>query len=161
MSTPGVCRTANYIAAARAVETEREGAIINDPWARQFATEAGFDMLEHFSKYRISTSFSPSHPKEDMAVMICAIRTKFFDTHLLETLQNDREIQQVVILGCGFDTRSCRLPFPDPKATKVFEVDLTDVINIRNDVLGSHFAPKVRTPFGEVFAPISYVVERC
>ena len=148
MTTQGVCRTANYIAAARAVETERKDGIINDPWAREFASEAGFEMLEHFKHYRLSTNISSSHEKEDMTVMIAAIRTKFFDHHLIEKLTNDPEIRQVVVLGCGFDTRSCRLQFPDT-TIKVFEVDLQQVIDIREEILGSHLAPRVCENIGK------------
>lgn len=139
----GVCRTANYIAAARACETERKNGIINDPWAREFATEAGFEMLKYFSKYRLSSTFSSAHEEEDITVMIAAIRTKFFDHNLIERLKEDNELKQVVILGCGFDTRSCRLPVPDPDGTKFFEVDLPEVIKIREEVLGTHLAPTV------------------
>lgn len=139
----GVCRTANYIAAARAKESERENPLIVDPWAKEFATDAGFEMLDYFSRYRMSSMFSTDSESEDITVMITAIRTKFFDHHLLEVMKKE-DILQVVILGCGFDTRSCRLPFSFPEKTKVFEVDLPEVMEIRNNILGTNSSPKVR-----------------
>ena len=136
-----VCRTANYIAAARAVETEREGGIINDPWARPFAGPEGFEMLRHFAKYRLSTTFCRNEPPEDMTVMITAIRTKFIDHNILSSMENNAHISQIVILGCGYDTRSCRLNWPRP--TIVYEVDLPEVINRRTEILGTNFNPLV------------------
>ena len=138
----GVCRTANYIAAARAKETERgEKAIACDPWAKEFAGEEGFQMLDHFAPYRLSSLFASQPQPEDLTVMTAAIRTRFFDDHLLQSLQADEQLRQVVLLGCGFDTRSCRLSAPE--GTVFYEVDLPDIIQRRDQVLGTHEEPQV------------------
>lgn len=130
-----VTRTANYIAAARALETEYSEGIIRDEWAREFAGEDGFLMLDYFARYRPRAIWTENQPPEDLTAIIIAIRTKFIDEHLIHFC-TEKQINQVVILGCGFDTRSCRLPWPNPQQTFVFEVDFQPIIERRNQVLG-------------------------
>ena len=65
-------------------------------------------------------------------------RTQYFDEVLLEEARAD--VQQVVILGAGFDSRSVR--FSGALGTaRVFEVDMPEVLALRADLVGG--APSV------------------
>jgi methyltransferase (TIGR00027 family) len=59
-------------------------------------------------------------------------RTQYFDEVLLEEARAG--VQQVVILGAGFDSRSLR--FSDAlRAARVFEVDMPEVLALRTELL--------------------------
>eukprot|EP01095_Lingulamoeba_sp_RSL-Kostka_P004193 TRINITY_DN1529_c0_g2_i1.p1 TRINITY_DN1529_c0_g2~~TRINITY_DN1529_c0_g2_i1.p1 ORF type:complete len:504 (+),score=145.33 TRINITY_DN1529_c0_g2_i1:122-1633(+) len=141
---PSPARTGCYIAALRAYETTRQyynENLIFDPYAEEFGAGYGEEMLHVFAKYRSGVSIldnSKAKPNLSvhqqgirLAVDITTIRTKFLDD-VCE--QKTREgIDQVVILGCGFDTRSKRLNWPR-SSVKVFEVDFDEVIDYREKI---------------------------
>ena len=135
----GVCATAQFTAAARSKESQNFDRLFYDPYAEIFAQEKGFEMLEHFSKYRNALGSSNSNNNsegEDYTVLICALRTKYFDDLIYTSLYQDNEIDQIVLLGCGCDTRSFRL-FQDPpdREIKFYEVDYEQVITFRENIL--------------------------
>jgi len=109
-------RTSLWVAAMRAVETERseaEGQLCEDPFARALAGPEGFAVLEAADAQR---GF-PGPP-------VIALRTQFNDQRFVATL--GRGVRQVVTLAAGMDARAFRLPFPD--GVRLFEVDRKEVL---------------------------------
>ncbi|MEU3626938.1 methyltransferase [Amycolatopsis coloradensis] len=102
-----VSYTAQWTAAARAVETEREdGWLIRDELARELAAPRGFDLLDKYGGGGL--------------LPYIAIRTRFFDDTVTDVLGTG-EISQVVLIAAGMDARVFRLPWPD--SAVVYEVD--------------------------------------
>lgn len=62
-------------------------------------------------------------------------RTRYFDEVLLQEVREG--LQQVVILGAGFDSRSFRFSAALAPA-HIFEVDMPEVLALRADLLGVH-----------------------
>lgn len=103
--------TARMMAAMRAIETERADKLFSDPFAKQLAGAEAFSAVEK------------KLTKQDQEYV--AVRTRFFDDFLLETIQPTK-ITQVIILASGLDTRPFRLSWPPQ--TKVYELDKPEVL---------------------------------
>ncbi|HEX4723746.1 MAG TPA: SAM-dependent methyltransferase [Pseudonocardiaceae bacterium] len=98
--------TAQWMAAARAVESERADALFVDPLARELATEDGFELLHKYANGGLEP-------------FVC-IRTRFLDDGIAALRPADG-ITQVVLLAAGMDTRAFRLDWPADVV--VYEVD--------------------------------------
>lgn len=107
----GVSRTALSVAAHRAIESERIGALFDDPWARTLAGDAGFHYADEIAR-------ASSLPVSRDAPGMFAVRTRFYDDALAAATVDAR---QVVVLAAGMDTRAHRLPWPE--GTTLYEVD--------------------------------------
>jgi methyltransferase (TIGR00027 family) len=121
-----VAYTANWVAAARARESDRADALFHDPFARALAGEEGARWL--------------ATDEGGRGEAYIALRTRFFDDELL-TAVRARGIRQVVILAAGLDARAYRLPFPED--TRLFELDQPEVLAYKEAVLdGAHAEPR-------------------
>jgi O-methyltransferase involved in polyketide biosynthesis len=115
--------TAQYTAACRAIESERADALLVDAYARPFAAETGFALVDEIAR------LLPS-PLADARLLLAsyvALRTLFFDDLIAASVS--RGVRQVVLCAVGGDARSRRLPLPAD--CTVFEIDLPDVIEFR------------------------------
>lgn len=102
-----VSYTAQWTAAARAVESERpDDALFNDPFARELAAPRGFELLDRYGGGGL--------------IPFIGIRTRYFDDGIGSIL-NDTGIRQVVFVAAGMDTRAFRLDWPS--GTTVYEID--------------------------------------
>ncbi|MFJ6011995.1 class I SAM-dependent methyltransferase [Streptomyces sp. NPDC092952] len=101
-----VSYTAQWMAAARALESERDDALYQDPFARDLAAPKGFELIDRYQGGGLLPFIS--------------IRTKFLDDSIRDTLA-ETDIQQVVLIAAGMDTRAFRLEWPD--GVEVYEVD--------------------------------------
>lgn len=131
--------TARMCAAARAVEAKlpAEHRLFHDPLAAHFAGPVALRRRERVMHKDNPRFLSPR----------IAIRTKYFDDFLLQSLQicNDSEEypRQVVILGAGMDTRPYRLAelsaissnIHSGKPIVVYEVDQQCVVDLKNTLL--------------------------
>ncbi|WP_051499187.1 SAM-dependent methyltransferase [Nocardia sp. BMG51109] len=108
-----VSYTSQWTAAARALETEREGErLFEDPYARELAAPKGFELLDKYGGGGLRE--------------FVAIRTRYLDDAIREALA-DTDIRQVVLIAAGMDTRAFRLtPLPDD--VTVYEVDHADLL---------------------------------
>lgn len=135
MSRPtGVGATAVFVAAARALESERDDRLFEDPWARAFVRASGWDPpAEGISRLTL-----------DQLVTWMSARTKFLDDFALESVAGG--CGQVVFLGAGLDTRAYRLHWPAPVA--VFELDTPDMLEFKLSVLAgaAPAPPATRVP---------------
>ncbi len=123
MSAVGL--TARWVAANRALETERTAPLYRDPLARELAGDEGFDML--FTMRAVAGGAGTTGPDPYLTV-----RTAFFDEGLLSAVR-DSSITQVVILAAGMDARAFRLEWP--AGVTVFEVDRDDVFQQKEPVI--------------------------
>lgn len=108
--------TARLMAAMRAKETARTDSLFNDAFAAKLAGEEAFAVLEQ------------KLTEEDQSYV--AVRTRFFDDFLLDVCS---EINQIVILASGMDTRAYRLPWSS--ATKIYELDQAQVLETKKAIL--------------------------
>jgi methyltransferase (TIGR00027 family) len=108
--------TAMGTAAERAIEMERpvEERICCDPIARQFLP-AWFYV---FTKRLTASGYAQKRAAGDLGFIVA--RCRYMDDVLSEEL--DRGIQQLVILGAGYDSRAYRFDWLKD-GVKVFEVD--------------------------------------
>ncbi len=120
----GLALTSLWVAASRAVETERPDALFHDPFARALAGPEGFAVLD---AARLATPIeAPTIP----------VRTRFFDERIAGA-------RQVVLLAAGMDARAYRLPWP--ARTHLFEVDKPEVLAYKASALGGARPSCMRT----------------
>ncbi len=128
-NAPRVTRlTAHWIAAARARESSRPDALFHDPFAAALAGSHGEAVL------------AASEAASGGENTFLPIRTRFFDDLLRG--EADR-VDQVVLLGAGFDTRAFRLPAP--AQVRWFEIDASALFAEKEPVLASLAAGGPRT----------------
>lgn len=110
-----VVGTGRWIAAARALETDRPDRLFNDPWAALLAGDSGTAALA-------AADYNPFLP----------VRTRYFDDAVTAAAG---EGMQIVLLGAGLDTRAFRLPLPG--SCVVFEIDYPEAFTGKQAALGS------------------------
>ncbi|MCP3754420.1 SAM-dependent methyltransferase [Streptomyces sp. TBY4] len=118
-----VSYTAQWMAAARALESDRDDALYTDPLARDLAAPKGFELIERYAGGGLLPFIS--------------IRTAFLDESIRSVLA-EGGITQVVLIAAGMDTRAFRLDWAD--GTTVYEVDhgpLIEEKRRRLDALGA------------------------
>lgn len=128
-SPDGVGRTSISVAKLRAVESARADALFTDPLAEHFVAAAGGRPGWRGALGRLRPG--ALRRRIAMATFI-AVRTRFFDDFLRAAGG------QVVILAAGMDTRAFRLRFAE--GTRVFEIDLPEVLAFKREVLAHHDA---------------------
>lgn len=121
-STNPIAPTSRWMAAARARESERTDRLFDDPLAAALASPEGFAWLERME----SAAWS------DGPGLYPVIRTRFFDDFLLDSCRR-LGVRQVVLAAAGLDTRAFRLNWPS--GTQVYELDLPEVLNTKEDVI--------------------------
>jgi methyltransferase (TIGR00027 family) len=126
--------TATMVAAARAMATTADEALINDPFAEPLVRAVGVDFFTRLVTGELrpedldsdSESVGMQRMTDNMAV-----RTKFFDEFFLSATEGG--IRQAVILASGLDSRAYRLAWP--AGTTVYEIDQPDVIEFKTRTL--------------------------
>lgn len=114
--------TAKVMAAGRAIESRRPDRLFEDPFAESLAgaalIEATIPRLEEYE--RQGRPFS-------------LVRTRFFDDFLRNQAN---EIQQIILLGAGMDTRAYRIDWPS--GTHVYEIDQASVLDEKESLLAGY-----------------------
>ena len=98
--------TAQWTAAARAIEHQRPDRLCNDHLARILAAPKGFDLLKQYGGAGLQD--------------FVAIRTHYFDQAIMQ-LTKMHNIRQVVMIAAGMDTRAYRLEWPAQSI--LYEID--------------------------------------
>jgi methyltransferase (TIGR00027 family) len=111
--------TSLWVAAGRAIETERTDALFHDPFARELAGEEGL------ASFRQSEEMSPH------STPIVPVRTRYFDDVLLAATAGG--VRQIVILAAGMDARAYRIDWPE--GTTVYEIDRGPVLERKGATL--------------------------
>jgi methyltransferase (TIGR00027 family) len=132
--------TAVMVAAARAAETDRDDALIRDPYAKILVADAGTGMWELMLDDEFVAKLADADA-EAAAIFeqmgnYQAVRTHFFDAFF--TGAAAAGIRQIVILASGLDSRAYRLPWP--AGTTVYEIDQPKVLEYKAATLQRHEA---------------------
>ncbi len=126
------------VAAARAAETARDGALINDPYAKILVADAGTGaweyMLDDDFIAKVAEADAELAPLFEHMGNYQAVRTHFFDDFFARAVEAG--IRQVVILAAGLDSRAFRLPWP--AGTTVYEIDQPKVLEYKSATLAAH-----------------------
>lgn len=114
------------MAAARAIEAEREDRLFDD-WISKHL--AGAALMEDI-KARIAAKPTPTFSRK------IAVRTRYFDEVIRDWAASceDEGDTQLLLLAAGMDTRAWRLPELG-RSTTVVEADLPQVIHAKQRVL--------------------------
>lgn len=149
MPVAGVGVTAVAVAAARALESDRPDALVQDPWAATLVRASGIT-VPFPQRWPESLDDLPAIEHSMLlGAMYIGLRTRFIDDELRRG-----GLTQVAILGSGLDTRSWRLDWPD--GTRVFELDAPDVIDVVDRAMDAAPSPataqRIAVP-GDVTAP--------
>ncbi|ULE33850.1 class I SAM-dependent methyltransferase [Mycobacterium sp. IDR2000157661] len=139
--------TATMVAAARAMASTGDGALISDPYAEPLVRAVGVDFFTRLATGELtaadldvdSASMGMQRMTDNMAV-----RTKFFDEFF--TAAAEAGVRQAVILAAGLDARAYRLSWP--AGTSVYEIDQPEVIEFKTRTLaalGAHPTAERRT----------------
>jgi methyltransferase (TIGR00027 family) len=145
--------TAMQMAFSRAIESLKteEERICYDPLAKDFLTLKYKILIQNKllrnSVVKIIDQLFIGHHYYVIA------RTRYIDDFLQECFAN--EIQQVVIMGAGFDSRAYR--FDDLKEIKVFEVDHPATMAIKKEKIQKELGS---LPNHVVYVPIDFLKER-
>src|SRR6476619_1100696 len=128
--------TATMVAAARAMATTADNALINDPFAEPLVRAVGVDFFARLVTGELRPEDLDSDSDSETVGMQrmtdnMAVRTKFFDEFFLTATQAG--IRQAVILASGLDSRAYRLAWP--AGTTVYEIDQPDVIEFKTKTL--------------------------
>ena len=130
--------TAVMVAAARAAETEKDDALIRDPYAGVLVEGAGTGAWETILDDRTVEKATAIDP-EVAAIFrhmrnYQAVRTHFFDEYFAKAAAAG--IRQIVILASGLDSRAYRIEWP--AATTVFEIDQPKVLEYKAATLAEN-----------------------
>src|SRR5579884_167044 len=136
--TTSVGSTAVMVAAARATETDRPDALINDPYAKLLVANAGTGAWEAMLDESMIAKVEAMDPETAAVVhhmrSYQAVRTHFFDAYFTAAVAAG--IRQVVILASGLDSRAYRLDWP--AGTTVYEIDQPKVLDYKAATLAAH-----------------------
>ena len=126
--------TATMVAAARAVATKAEDALIDDPFAEPLVRAVGVDFFTKLASGELRPAdLDVDNVSAGMARMTdnMAVRTKFFDEFFTEAAAAG--VRQAVILASGLDSRAYRLEWP--AGMTVYEIDQPEVIEFKTRAL--------------------------
>jgi methyltransferase (TIGR00027 family) len=123
-----VSKTAIGVALVRAMESRRSDRLFNDPYAGELVAAAPDYLAERAARP------SGQSPATVALAASIAVRTRFYDTYLLEACAEG--CRQIVLVAAGLDARAYRLDFPP--AVRLFELDLPPVLAFKERVLGAH-----------------------
>ncbi len=128
--------TATMVAAARAIATTADDALINDPFAEPLVRAVGVDFFTKLASGELrAEDVDVDGASVGMARMTdnMAVRTKFFDEFFDVVRAAAAGIRQAVILASGLDSRAYRLAWP--AGTTVYEIDQPEVIEFKTRTL--------------------------
>lgn len=129
--TSSVGRTALLVALGRALETRRDDALIDDPFAESLVLAAGdADLTPDVVQERAQDDPDLTRSLEFLTDMMAA-RTLRIDDEIRAA--NTDRCRQLVLLASGLDARAARIPWAP--GTTVFEVDQPAVIGFKDEVL--------------------------
>ena len=127
--------TATMVAAARALASEGNNPVINDPYAAPLVRAVGLDFFRRLVDGEIVTPEESADSEKDMALETdsIAVRTRFFDDFFLNAARDG--VHQSVILAAGLDARAYRLAWPP--GSVVYEVDQPKVIEFKTTTMAN------------------------
>jgi methyltransferase (TIGR00027 family) len=129
--------TAEIVCALRAAETPRPPGrrLIDDPYARHFLTKGTYRLLtaSRLTAALSRRGFDRIYPGY-MAIVL--LRNRWYEAALSRALADG--VEQVVLLGAGYDTTSLRLRLG---GATLFEVDAPPTQHAKREVIRRHGLP--------------------
>lgn len=122
--------TATLVAAARAIATKADNALIDDQFAEPLVRAVGVDFLTRWAGGEVDGADLDDHDsswKLGQMPDAMAVRTRFFDQFFADAIQAG--VRQAVILASGLDARAYRLTWP--AGMTVFEIDQPQVLEFK------------------------------
>jgi len=122
--------TATMVAAARAVASRSDDAVIDDPFAEPLVRAVGVDFFTRLATGELTPADLDGGQDGESPVGMrrfadgMAARTRFFDDFFAAAVRAG--VRQAVILASGLDARGYRLQWPD--GVVLFEIDQPEVI---------------------------------
>jgi methyltransferase (TIGR00027 family) len=123
--------TATMVAAARALASREDNAIIDDPFAEPLVRAVGIDFFINLVDGSIDVTAVDDDGSARLLTDVMAVRTRFFDDFFIDA--TEAGVRQAVILAAGLDSRAYRLSWP--AGTVVFEIDQPEVIEFKSQAL--------------------------
>ncbi|WP_111508461.1 SAM-dependent methyltransferase [Mycobacterium kyogaense] len=129
--------TATMVAAARAVGSRADEAVINDPFAEPLVRAVGVDFFTKLATGELTAEDLDVNSDGQNPVGVTnfadmmAARTKFFDEFFADAAAAG--VRQAVILASGLDARGYRLTWPADMV--LYEIDQPDVIAFKRQTL--------------------------
>ncbi|MCW2655294.1 MAG: O-methyltransferase [Mycobacterium sp.] len=125
--------TATMVAAMRALASQQQDPLVQDPYADPLVRAVGTEFFVRLLDGEIEPPNAGEGADVDGALVIDspAVRTKFFDEFFLTAA--GAGIRQAVILAAGLDSRPYRLPWPPDSV--VYEIDQPQVIDFKTTTL--------------------------
>lgn len=111
--------TARWVAIYRAMESERRGALFNDPYARRLGGRRGEEIAARL-------------PESKTAALSVIVRTQLLD-ELITNVVSEAGVDTVINLAAGLDARPYRMALPS--SLRWFEVDLPEMISYKSQQL--------------------------
>ncbi|MBU1880356.1 MAG: class I SAM-dependent methyltransferase [Chloroflexi bacterium] len=142
--------TAAGIALARAIESAKPAGerICYDPFARRFISGAFY----HFGKFFVDIGYSEW--KGPGVIGFLVARVRYLDDYMQSCLDNG--LEQLVILGAGYDSRAYRLEKLIAGPVRVFEVDHPATQQVKREQLQKILG---RLPEHVIYVPIDFTLE--
>jgi methyltransferase (TIGR00027 family) len=125
--------TATMVAAARAVASREDNALIDDPFAAPLVRAVGIDVFTRMVNGDIDMAAVDTEGTARVMTDVMAVRTRFFDDFFLDATAAG--VRQAVILASGLDSRPYRLDWP--AGTVVYEIDQPKVIEFKTETLAA------------------------
>jgi methyltransferase (TIGR00027 family) len=122
-------RTAQHNALFRAIEQRLPQPLFADPWARRFL-RGRYRLAALLPAAALARAIDARWPGPRAAV---CVRTRWIDDAIRAALE--RGLDQLVVLGAGFDARAHRLP--GIERVRVFEVDHPATQALKRRVVGA------------------------
>ena len=132
MRTGRPSHTAQHNALFRALEQRFPQPLFEDPWARRFL-RGRYRLIAMLPAATVARVIDKRWPGPRAAV---SVRTRYLDDAIIRALSDG--LDQVVILGAGFDSRAYRLP--GIERARVFEVDHPSTQAMKRAVVGRQAA---------------------
>jgi methyltransferase (TIGR00027 family) len=126
--------TATMVAAARAIATNSDDPLIDDPFAEPLVRAVGVDFFTRWATGELSADGVDDDDAGwslQRMTDLMAARTRYFDQFFHDATKAG--LRQAVILASGLDARSYRLPWPS--GMTVFEIDQPQVIEFKTTTL--------------------------
>lgn len=126
--------TATMVAAARAIATNVDDPLIDDPFAEPLVRAVGVDFFTRWASGELDLAAVDDGEAGwglNMMTDMMAARTRYFDEFFHDAARAG--IRQGVILASGLDARGYRLHWAD--GSKVFEIDQPQVIEFKTATL--------------------------
>lgn len=138
MSLVFASRAATYLALLRAIESNRHKnkRLLYDPYAKLFLTPR-YKLVEFLTRIPFMNSFARWYIDRYWtgALTCCSARTRLVDVMMVNTVQ-DEGINQVIMFGAGYDTRSLRLQLK--QRIQFVEIDHPDFQTAKRAALGKY-----------------------